>query len=123
MDQAKTQRFHLKRLRGKTAAWLSKPANVILLIFSIILILLTLYPLLSMLLETFTIHVGREARAAKQTAGSLSLYHFQRLFATAETNRMYFRLVRVTRNATVPPKAMAISAAETETSSVFRKGS
>ena len=86
MDQAKTQRFHLKRLRGKTAAWLSKPANVILLIFSIILILLTLYPLLSMLLETFTIHVGREARAAKQTAGSLSLYHFQRLFATAEND-------------------------------------
>ena len=29
---------------------------------------------------------GREARAAKQTAGDFSFYHFQRLFATAEND-------------------------------------
>ena len=86
MDQAQTQNVQLTRFKGRIRTWLSKPANVILLFFLIALAVLTLYPLLSMLLETVTIHVGREARAAKQTAGDWSLYHFQRLFATAEND-------------------------------------
>ena len=86
MDQAQTQNVQFTRFKGRIRTWLSKPANVILLFFLIALAVLTLYPLLSMLLETVTIHVGREARAAKQTAGDWSLYHFQRLFATAEND-------------------------------------
>ncbi|MBR2527972.1 MAG: iron ABC transporter permease [Blautia sp.] len=45
-----------------------------------------MYPLFSLLTETFTIHAGREARAAKEAAGAFSLYHFRRLFATAEND-------------------------------------
>ena len=86
MDQANTRSIQMNRLKGRARAWFSKPANVILLVFLIALAVLTLYPLLSLLSETVTIHVGREARAAKQTAGDLSLYHFQRLFATAEND-------------------------------------
>ena len=44
------------------------------------LLVLTLYPLFSLLAETVTIHAGREARAAEGTAGALSLYHFKRMF-------------------------------------------
>ncbi len=86
MDQTQTHNVQFIRMKGRVRAWLSKPANIILLVFLITLTVLTLYPLLSMLSETVTIHVGREARAAKQTAGELSLYHFQRLFATAEND-------------------------------------
>ncbi len=86
MDQTQTQNVQFTRLKGRVQAWLSKPANVILLVFLIALAVLTLYPLLSLLSETVTIHVGREARAAKQTAGELSFYHFKRLFATAEND-------------------------------------
>ena len=86
MDQARTQNVRMNRMKGRVRAWLSKPANIILLIFLATLAVLTLYPLLSMLTETVTIHVGREARAARLPAGSLSLYHFQRLFATAEND-------------------------------------
>lgn len=86
MDQAKTQSTNMRRVWGRVRSWFSRPANVILLIFLVTLTALTLYPLLSMLVETFTIHVGREARAAKEAAGTLSLYHFQRLFATSEND-------------------------------------
>ena len=71
---------------GRLRAWLSKPANLILLIFLIVLAVLTLYPLLSLLTETVTIHTGREARMAKLPAGSVSLFNFQRLFSTAEND-------------------------------------
>ena len=86
MDQAQTQNVQFTRMKGRVRAWLSKPANIILLAFLIALAVLTLYPLLSLLGETVTIHVGREARAAKQSAGELTLYHFQRLFATPEND-------------------------------------
>ena len=76
MDQAQSQNLRTRRLWGRVRSWFSRPANVILLVFLIALAVLTLYPLLSMLMETFTIHVGREARAAKEAAGSLSLYNF-----------------------------------------------
>ena len=84
MDEATVRSSAFVRLRGRALAWLSKPANLILLFFLIALIVLTLYPLYSLLMETVTIHAGREARAAKEAAGSLSFYHFQRLFATKE---------------------------------------
>ena len=84
MDEAKVPYSAFGRLKGRAQAWFSKPANTILLIFLIALIVLTLYPLLSLLMETIMIHPGREARAAKEIAGDFSLYHFQRLFATAE---------------------------------------
>ena len=84
MDEAAVRSSAFARLRGRALAWLSKPANLILLFFLIALIVLTLYPLYSLLMETVTIHAGREARAAKEAAGSLSFYHFRRLFATKE---------------------------------------
>ena len=39
----------LARTGGRLRAWFSKPANVILLIFLILLVWLTLYPLFSLL--------------------------------------------------------------------------
>ena len=84
MDEATVRGSAFARLRGRALAWLSKPANLILLFFLIALVVLTLYPLYSLLMETVTIHAGREARAAKEAAGTLSFYHFRRLFATPE---------------------------------------
>ena len=86
MPEAKARHVAINRLRGRALAWLSSPANIILLFFLLALIVLTLYPLISLLAETFTIHAGREARAAHLTAGEHSLYHFQRLFATTEND-------------------------------------
>ena len=74
------------RTWGKIRAWFSTPANVILLVFLLLLIVLTLYPMVSMLLETTTVHLGREARMTKLPAGSRTFFHFERLFATSEND-------------------------------------
>ena len=84
-NMERTRKFQLRRLMGRLRAYFSKPANVILLIFLVALCLLTLYPLLTMLLETVTVHAGREARAVKSlglTTGDYTLYHFKKLLFT-----------------------------------------
>ncbi|MBR2697090.1 MAG: iron ABC transporter permease [Clostridia bacterium] len=86
MDEVKAHNVALNRLKGRTLAWFSKPANIILLVFLIALVVLTLYPLVSLLTETFTVHPGREARAAGRPAGEYTAYHFERLFATREND-------------------------------------
>ena len=86
MDQPSNREDAINRLSSRTLAWFSKPANVILFAFLCVLLVLTLYPVFSLFTETVTIHAGREARAAKQTAGDFSLYHFRRLFATQENS-------------------------------------
>lgn len=71
---------------GRVRAFFGKPANVILVGFLIALCLLTLYPLILLFLETVTVHVGKEARATKLEGGALTLYHLQRIFATAKNS-------------------------------------
>ena len=110
MEQAQPRNVHWIRLKGRIQAWLSKPANVILLFFLLALTVLTLYPLLSMLFETFTIHVGREARASKEAAGAFSLYHFQRLFATAENDYSWIQFYQPFLNTLVISLASSLIA-------------
>lgn len=86
MEESTTRNNAVIRAAGRVRAWFSKPANTILFVFLCVLLVLTLYPLFSLLTETSVIHPGREARAAKQAAGDFSFYHFQRLFATKEND-------------------------------------
>lgn len=86
MEEAKARNNAMSRLRGHTMTWFSKPANVILLLFLLALLVLTMYPLFSLFMETITIHAGREARASKETANTISFYHFKRMFATQEND-------------------------------------
>lgn len=76
----------------KLKNFFGKPANLILLFFAVVLVFLTLYPLITLLKETFTVHIGKEARAAKEVAGSLSLYSYKKLlmsFDSADITKSY----------------------------------
>ena len=110
MEQTIDRHIRMNRVKGRMRAWFSKPANVILLIFLVTLVVLTLYPLITMLLETVTIHVGREARAAKQTAGDFSFYHFQRLFATAENDYSWIQFYQPFLNTLIVSLASSLIA-------------
>ncbi|MDR2505311.1 MAG: iron ABC transporter permease [Oscillospiraceae bacterium] len=75
----------MTRLSGKTRAWFTKPANIILLVFVILLGVLTLYPLLTLLMETVIVHSGREASAVRSLGlakGDTTWWHFQKLLFT-----------------------------------------
>ncbi|MBQ9264381.1 MAG: iron ABC transporter permease [Clostridia bacterium] len=109
MEQTQTGKIHLSRLKGRARAWFSKPANIILLFFLVTLTVLTLYPLLSMLTETFTVHLGREERATKLSIGAFTTYHFQRVFATSANDYSWIQFYKPLLN------TLAVSV----TSSVF----
>ncbi len=110
MDQAHTPHSQAIRWKGRLQTWFGKPANIILLVFLISLIVLTLYPLVSMLTETVTIHSGREARAGGLSAGSLSLYHFQRLFGTAENDYSWIQFYQPFFNTLIVSVAASVIA-------------
>ena len=78
------------RQRARLKAFFGKPANVILVVFCVVLCMLTLYPLILLFLETITVHAGKEMRAVKQPAGSFTLYSLERIFATSKNS--YSRL-------------------------------
>lgn len=77
-----TRKINGQRTLGRIRSYLSKPANIILLVFFAVLVFLTLYPLLSMLMEMFTVHSGKEVSAVRKLglhAGDFTTYHFTRL--------------------------------------------
>lgn len=68
-----------RRARGRIRSYMSKPSHLILIIFLVLLALLTLYPLLLLLSETFLVHAGREARATRLGTGSFTTHHYAKL--------------------------------------------
>ena len=84
MEQTQIRKVQTRKMVGRFRGWLSRPANIILLTFAVALTVLTLYPLLSLLSETVTVHLGREKRATGLDVGAFTWWHYQRIFATAE---------------------------------------
>lgn len=77
--------FSWRKQAGRLRAWCSKPANIILLVFLVVLFFLTLCPLVSMLSETVTVHAGREARAVRSLGlkkDDFTTYSFEKLLFT-----------------------------------------
>lgn len=67
-------------LQYRIRAFFSKPANLILLLFLIVLVCLSLVPLVTMLSNMFTVHSGNEKKMTRQTVGSLTTWSFTKLF-------------------------------------------
>ena len=71
-------------------AFFGKPANLILLVFLATLTVLSLLPMLTMLANMFTVHPGTERKMLRLQVGSLTMSHFQMLFADREWSRANF---------------------------------
>ena len=68
-------------LKYRIKAFFAKPANILLVVFLVTLIILSLIPLITMLSNMFTVHIGTEKKLYRMDVGSFTLKHFQRLFA------------------------------------------
>ena len=66
----------LYRLR----AFVCKPANLLLVFFLCVLVVLSLFPMVTMLSNMFTIHLGTEKKITRLPTGTLTLIHFGNLF-------------------------------------------
>ena len=76
-----------RRLKNQIKAVVTNPYNLIVLIAIVLLTYLIVFPLLDMISTSFTL-AQKDARLAGGTAGSFTLYYWQRLLGSALTKQM-----------------------------------
>ncbi len=82
-------RMSAKSKLNQLKAFIKKPHNIILVVLLVVLGYLTLVPLLTIILDTVTVH-SSEARFVKKPVGSLTLYHWTKMFASGVTSQKIF---------------------------------
>lgn len=78
------------QLSHRIKAFCSKPSNLLLVIFLAVLFCLSVLPLLTMLSNMFTVHIGTEKKLLKLDVGAFTWNHFQRLFPISEWSKVNF---------------------------------
>ena len=76
--------------RYRLRAFVSKPANLLLVFFLIVLVMLSLLPMATMLSNMFTVHVGTEKKLLRLPVDSTTLWHFKKLFAGDDWSQVNF---------------------------------
>ena len=71
-------------------AFVTNPANLLLVFFLLVLVVLSLLPMMTMLTNMFTIHLGTEKRLYRQPVGAWTLVHFQKLFEGSDWSKVNF---------------------------------
>lgn len=79
----------MTKYRNRIKAFFSKPANIILVIFAVLLALLTLYPLIELVRHTFVIHATDATIFPGTRKGDISLKSWSKLLFT-EANKYSF---------------------------------
>lgn len=79
----------MTKYRNRIKAFFSKPANIILVIFAVLLVLLTLYPLIELVRHTFVIHATDATIFPGMRKGDFSLKSWSKLLFT-EANKYSF---------------------------------
>ncbi len=77
------QGIPLNKVGNKIKSYFSKPENIILVVFTIIVAAAVLLPLITFVLDSFIIHSG-EVRRLGGTEGSLTLQHWNDIFFNKE---------------------------------------
>ena len=77
-------------LRYRLRGFFSKPANIILLLFFVVFLVVSLAPLVSMLSNMFVVHLGNEKRMLKLDTGTFTWNHFEKLFSGGDWSRVNF---------------------------------
>lgn len=73
-------KLRARRMWRLTLNWISKPQNVLLVVFGIALSIFVFIPLIQMVIDAFTIHEGTiESELSGEAANSLSLYSWKYL--------------------------------------------
>lgn len=78
------------RLSHRIKTFCSKPSNLLLVFFLLVLFCLSVLPLVTMLSNMFTVHIGTEKKLLGQEIGSFTLYHFKKLFSVSEWSMVNF---------------------------------
>jgi len=78
------------KYRNKIKAFLKKPQNVILLSLAFILIYLTVVPMITIILDTFTVHQSELMRVKGSKVGDLTLYHWGKVLFSSSSKKIFY---------------------------------
>lgn len=78
------------QLSHRLRAFCSKPSNLLLVFFLAVLFCLSVLPLVTMLSNMFTVHIGTEKKLLGLDVGSFTWNHFERLFSVSDWSRVNF---------------------------------
>lgn len=83
-----TQSLKRRKFLGEMKTYFTKPENIILIVLGLLLTLFTLIPLFTVVLDSFTIHVGTaEPFISQKAPGSLSFSNWKDLFTGPLSSR------------------------------------
>ncbi|QQO08635.1 ABC transporter permease [Breznakiella homolactica] len=71
-------------------SFIRKPYNVILVILAVLLTFLTLFPLLSLIRDTFIVHPSEVMSVKGSKIGDLTMFHWKKIFLDGETSKNIF---------------------------------
>lgn len=74
----------LLKIKNKIKTYFSNPANFMLVLFFVLLLGLSIYPITAMIKEMFVVHAGIEKTLTGAKKGTFTLYHFKKLFTPDE---------------------------------------
>lgn len=85
-----TSKLKINKTKNKIKSFFTDPANNMLVIFFILFLGFSIYPLFVMIKEVFVVHPGIEKTLTGLKKGSFTLFHFIKLFAGGEWSEFTF---------------------------------
>ena len=79
----------MKRKLNQVKTFFSKPYNILLVLFLIVLTYLVVFPLFSIVKDTFIVHSAEKSRV-HQAVGSLTAYHWNRTLASVYSKSLLY---------------------------------
>ena len=83
----------MKKRWNRFKTFFSKPYNVLLVLFLVVLSFLVVIPLFSIVKDTFIVHTSEKSRV-HQAVGTFTTYHWKRLFASEFSNSLLWSPLR-----------------------------
>lgn len=76
--------------RNRLKSFLKKPHNVILLSLAFILVYLTVIPMITIILDTFTVHQSELMRVKGAKVGDFTLYHWGKVLFSSSSRKIFY---------------------------------
>ncbi len=76
--------------QNRLKTFFKKPHNVILVSLTVILVYLTVIPLITIILDTFTVHQSELMRVKGARVGDLTLYHWTKVLLSSASKKIFY---------------------------------
>lgn len=76
--------------RNRVKSFLKKPHNIILVSLAFILIYLTVIPMVTIILDTFTVHQSELMRVKGSKVGDFTLYHWGKVLFSSASQKIFY---------------------------------